>query len=219
MKTPRRHIRPAFTLIELLVVIGIIAILVGLAGPGLTSAMLSGKITQATAHARQIALGLRTFAQDNEGAFPDGKDFATSNDAYRDLIPNYIDSEVVFTVGNSPVGKKADNVVEPKSRALERGENHWAYVSGLTTSSHSMWPLVVDHTDGSGHYTDLEASPGGTWRGTKGIIVRTDTSAAAIRLLGSGSKRYIPRFNDTQKNALEVRDYMGENVRLLEPEK
>ena len=104
MKTPRRHIRPAFTLIELLVVIGIIAILVGLAGPGLGIAILNGKITQATAHARQIAIGLRAYSQDNEGAFPDNKAYASSNDAYRDLIPNYIDSEAVFPVGNSPVG-------------------------------------------------------------------------------------------------------------------
>src|SRR5207247_917338 len=125
-----------FTLIELLVVIGIIALLVSLAGPGLNTAMLNGKITQATAHARQIAIALRTYAQDNEGAFPDDKSYASANDAYRQLIPTYIDAEVVFAVSSSPVGKKVDNVVEPKSRALERGENHWAYVSGLTTSSH-----------------------------------------------------------------------------------
>ena len=219
MKTPRRLFHPAFTLIELLVVIGIIALLVGLAAPGLNTAILSGKITQATSNARQIAIALRGYAQENDGAFPDNKTYATSNDVYRELIPTYIDAETVFAVGNSPVGKKADNVVEPRGRILERGENHWAYVQGLNTSSHSMWPLIADHTDGSGHYTDTETEPGGTWRGTKAIIVRTDTSAAAVKLLGTGKQRYLPRYNDPQKNALEVRDYMGENAKLLEPEK
>jgi len=212
----RRNL-PAFTLIELLVVIGIISILIGVAAPGLNNAMLSGKITQATAHARQVALALRMFAQDNEGNFPNDPKFATSNDAFRELFPGYMQTEAIFPVGSSPIGKKADNATEPETRVLERGENHWAYVQGLNTSSHPSWPLVVDHTDGSGHYGDAETQPGGTWRGTKAIVVRTDTSAATPKLQGTGKKRFLPRHNDDRKNALNVRDYMGEEAKLLEP--
>jgi prepilin-type N-terminal cleavage/methylation domain-containing protein len=217
MKTPRRILHPAFTLIELLVVIGIIALLVGLSAPGLQTAIMNGKITQATSNARQICIALRAYSQDHDGVFPDDPSYVTSNDALRELIPSYIDSESVFVVPSSPVGKKADNVVDPKSRILEHGENHWAYISGLNTSSHSMWPLVVDNTDGTGHYGDVETEAGGTWRGTKAIMVHTDTSAAAIRLLGTGKQRYLPCYNDPDKNALEVRDYMGAAARLLEP--
>ena len=67
-----------------------------------------------------------------------------------------------FTVPSSPVGKKADNKVEPENRVLERGENHWAYIAGLSATSNSQWPLVVDHTDGTGRYVEKETEPGGT---------------------------------------------------------
>src|SRR5262249_46047023 len=117
-----------------------------------------------------------------------------------------------------PVGKKADNKIEPESRALERGENHWAYVSGLGETSNPSWPLVVDHTDGSGYYTNVEGEKGGTWRGLKAIVIRCDSSAQAIRLSGKGSKRFLPRHDDDQRNALSVGDYMGRDARLLEPE-
>ena len=102
-------------------------------------------------------------------------------------------------------------------RSLERGENHWAYISGLSSSSNSMWPLIVDHTDGSGFYTDKETEFGGTWKGAKTIVVRADISAAAIKLIGTGSKRFMPRFDDRSKNALDLKDYMGDGAKLLEP--
>lgn len=214
--------RRAFTLIELLVVIAIIAILAGIAGPALTGAMQNGKIAQATAHARQVGLALRMFAQDNDGLYPDGKndydeEIRTSNDAFRGLIPAYLQTEAIFSVASSPVGRKADEKISSQSEILKRGENHWAYIAGLSTSSNAAWPLIVDHTDGAGTYTDKELSPGGTWRGAKAIVVRTDTSAAAPRLLGPVTKRYLPRHDNRQKNALQVSDYMGEGAKLLEP--
>lgn len=217
MNKSRKLTYPAFTLIELLVVIGIIAILVGVAAPGLTSSMLSGRIAQATAHARQVALALRMYAQDNEGAFPENANFQSSNEAFRELFPEYLETEAIFAVASSPVGKKADNAIEPRERILAHGENHWAYVQGLSTTSNSSWPLVVDHSDGSGYYRSDPSQPGGTWRGTKSILVRCDTSAAALKLHGTASKRYLPRHNDDRKNALSVRDYMGDGAKLLEP--
>ena len=217
MNQSRKLTNRAFTLIELLVVIGIIAILVGVAAPGLTGSMLTGRIAQATAHARQVALALRMYAQDNDGNFPENTSFQSSNDAFRELFPGYMDTEAIFAVASSPVGKKADNAIEPRERILARGENHWAYVQGLSTTSNSNWPLVVDHSDGSGHFGNDPSQPGGSWRGTKAILVRCDTSAAALKLHGTGKKRYLPRYNDDQKNALSVRDYMGEGAKLLEP--
>ena len=217
-----RKTSPAFTLIELLVVISIIAILASIAAPTYGLAVLTGKITAATGSARQIGLALRLFAQDSDGAYPSDRDdhgqsIMTSNDAFRQLIPAYVDNEVIFAVGSSAVGKHADNNIATPSKILERGENHWAYIAGLNTSSNSAWPLVVDHTDGTGHYTDKETEPGGTWKGTKAIVVRADNSAASVKLLGMGKHRYLPRHDDKQKNALDVRDYMGTGAQLLEP--
>jgi type II secretory pathway pseudopilin PulG len=219
MKTPCKTKKfPAFTLIELLVVIGIIATLTAVAMPAISAAMMAGKIARATSDARQVGLTLRQYAQDHSGEFPAGQDINSSNDAFRTLFPDYTQVEAVYAEGPSAVGKLADNKIEPESRILERGENHWAYVAGLNDTSNSLWPLVVDHTDGSGYYTNVEGEKGGTWRGTKAIVVRCDSSAVALRLSGKGAKRFMPRHDDDQKNALTVGEYMGKDVRLLEPE-
>lgn len=216
--------RHGFTLIELLVVISIIAILAAVSVPVYQSVMLSGKQTAALNNARQIGLGVRMYANDNDGTMPgaqmeDGKVASTSNDAFRVLVPTYIDSEQVFTVPSSKVGGKADEDISTKAKILERNENHWAYVAGLSTSSKSTWPLIVDHTTGSGYYSDREGDIGGTWKGTKAVVVHADNSAKLIKLLGTGSRMYIPRADDKNKNALTVQDYMGDAVQLLEPAK
>jgi prepilin-type N-terminal cleavage/methylation domain-containing protein len=218
----KTNLRAAFTLIELLVVIGIIAVLAGIATPVYIAAQLNAQIMRSTANARQIGLALMMYANDNDGRFPKDRndhneDITTSNDAFRSLFPTYLTDESIFAVGRSKAGPLADNRISQPSDILARGENHWAYVAGSNTSSNSQWPLIVDHTDGSGFYTDKEGDFGGTWKGTKGIIIHTDISAAAVRLLGTGVKRYIPRFDDKAKNALELTDYMGDGAKLLEP--
>jgi prepilin-type N-terminal cleavage/methylation domain-containing protein len=216
-KHHRYTITAAFTLIELLVVVAIIALLAGIAGPGLNMALKTARISRATADARQVGLALRGYAQDNDGAYPEGKDITNSNQAFRELFPTYMQVESNFAVASSPVGKSADNKIEPETRALERGENHWAYVAGLNDTSHALWPLIVDHTDGSGYYGKDEKKLGGTWGGSKAVVIRCDGGAIAMKLEGTGSKRFIPRHDDSRKNALQVRDYMGDSTRLLEP--
>ncbi len=221
----KRHLTPrcGFTLIELLVVISIIAILAATSVPVYQSVMLGGKQTAALNNARQIGLGIRMYANDNDGTLPgeqqDGGASSTSNDAFRVLVPTYIDSEAVFTVPSSKIGGKADNDISTPAKILARGENHWAYVAGLSTSSRSTWPLIVDHTTGSGYYSDREGDIGGTWKGTKAVVVHADNSARLVKLLGTGTRMYIPRADDTTKNALNLQDYMGDAVRLLEPAK
>jgi hypothetical protein len=119
-------------------------------------------------------------------------------------------------VPGSKAGPTADNRIANPAQILERGENHWAYVMGLTSTSNSGWPLVVDHTDGSGTYTAKENTFGGTWKGTKAIVIHVDGSAVQERLLGTGDQRYIPRTDDRSANALHT-SYMGDDVKLLEP--
>jgi hypothetical protein len=128
-----------------------------------------------------------------------------------------VDTEKVFTVGGSKTGAIADNQMDEPAKILAKGENHWAYVAGLNSTSNSNWPLIVDHTDGTGLYSTKETDLGGLWAGGKTIVVFTDSSAAIKPLLPQGEKRYLPRFDDKAKNALTVNDYMGTDAKLLEP--
>ena len=219
-KSPRNP--AAFTLIELLVVISIIAILASIAMPVYGMAMRTARMTAAMANGKSIAMSLRLYSEDNGGVFPVDKNIydepiLSSNDAFRSVLPTYCDNETIFTVPNSKAGPKADGKIESPPQILARGENHWAYISGLSSTSNSTWPLVVDHTDGSGQYSTDETALGGVWRGTHALVIRTDASAGKVPLLGAGNKRYLPRFDDKSKNALQVSDYMGGNAKLLEP--
>jgi len=212
----------AFTLIELLVVIAIIAILAGIALPIYIGVMMRGQQAQAAAQAREIGLALRMYATDSQGAFPSGtnsygENILTANDAFRNLLPAYMSDERVFTVGRAKVGSKADGKIDPYTEILRAGENHYAYVEGLSDTSNSTWPLVMDGSDPNGYYTDMETEPAGTWKGTSEIVVYIDSSVSLVRLKGTGSTRYIPRVDDPTKNALNVTDYMGSGARLLQP--
>lgn len=222
MKTTRKH--AAFTLIELLVVITIIGILAGFSVPVYQRIIMNGKQANAMNNARQIGFGLRLFAGDNDGNYPTkknslGEDIKSSNDVFRSLVPTYVDNEKVFAVGGSKAGASVDGDISDAAHIIAPGENHWAFIDGLSQSSNSNWPLIVDHTDGMGKYTDQESVLGGTWRGTRAVVVNTDMSAHIVPLAGAGSQRFIPRFDDKTKNALAVSDYMGESAKLLEPAK
>ena len=211
----------AFTLIELLVVISIIALLAGIAAPVYSTVLLNGKMIAAMNKAKQIGIALQVYANDNGGAYPVGKNqydetINTSNDAFRSLLPTYLDTESVFAVPGSKAGPTADDRITSPTQILERGENHWAYLAGLNSTSKSNSPLIVDHTDGSGTFTPKENSFGGTWKGTKAIVIHVDSHASMERLLGTGDKRYIPRADDKTANALNP-DYLGDGVKLLEP--
>ncbi|MCE9611935.1 MAG: type II secretion system GspH family protein [Chthoniobacter sp.] len=220
MKTNR--IRAAFTLIELLVVISIIAILAGFSVPVYQRIIMNGKQANAMNNARQIGLALRLFAGDNDGNYPTkknsfGEDIKSSNDVFRSLVPTYLDNEKVFAVGGSKAGPSVDNDISDAAHIVAPGENHWAFIDGLNQSSNSNWPLLVDHTDGTGKFTDQENVLGGTWRGTKAVVINTDISARIVPLAGSGTQRFLPRHDDKSKNALAVSEYMGDGVTLLEP--
>ena len=147
------------------------------------------EITTATWQASAIHKALMLYAQDHEGRFPPGRDGAIH--AFRDLlIGGYLEDERPFYVKGSAwhdeaPNKKPDNDIGTKpdwAPALERGENHWAFVSGLTTSSDPGLPLIADgFVEGEpGRYTDDPSKKGGRWKGTRAIVVSVDGSARAV---------------------------------------
>ncbi len=224
MKTPPTRLPAGFTLIELLVVISIISILAAISLPVMKGVIVHARQADAVASARGIALALQMHANDADGLFPaetdrEGNALVSANDAFRDLLPAYIDDERIFAVSSSAVGRSADGKIDPRAEILKPGENHFAYIAGLTTSAPSTWPLVVDGTDGHGNYVSETTKPGGVWAGDKAVVIAVSTSAKLVRLRGEKDARYIPRSDDARKNALTVSDYMGHGAKLLEPER
>lgn len=217
-----RHTR-AFTLIELLTVTAIIAVLSAAIFPGVKASMRNAQMNAAMQNARQVAMALRNYAGDFEGTFPPAVDleteeeYSSSNEVFRNLFIDYIDSERVFAVTGSAWGPQADGRIDEESEVLEPGENHWAYIAGLTTTSRSDWPLLVDGSNGEGGYGSIQTEKGGLWEGSKAIVVRVGGSAETVRLKGEDGDRYLPRYGYPEDNALELEAYMGDGPKFLDP--
>jgi len=76
--------RRAFTLIELLVVISIIALLIGILLPGLSSARRSAQAIREQAAARMNQIGFTLYSDDHDGRFLDVHDEEPEVDVYND---------------------------------------------------------------------------------------------------------------------------------------
>lgn len=218
----RQSQKRAFTLVELLVVMVIIAVLAGVAFPVFGNVIFTAKMNAGMQSAKQIGLALVAYAGDHDGQYPEEKNsydetIKTSNDAFRSLIPDYCDNEAIFVVPTSQWGSNVDGKIKTASEILKPGENHFAFVSGINSTSGSMKPLVVDGTDGTGFYTRDEQRKGGAWKGQKAILIRNDNSAKLVPLKGTDDHRFIPDTENEAVNMLDVGTTIGDGVKLLDP--
>jgi len=96
--------RRGFTLIELLVVIAIIAVLAALLLPALNKAKSKAWSTQCLGHLRQIAMGMRMFADDADGRYPisggviewDKTDPLTGSQSWMQQVVSYVGTTNVY---------------------------------------------------------------------------------------------------------------------------
>jgi prepilin-type N-terminal cleavage/methylation domain-containing protein len=243
-KTMKTSKTAAFTLIELLVVISIIAILAGIALPVFGEVQTRGAQTKALSNAKQVGTACKLYAMDYQGNFPaytkktDGSiDTAgvptDSNQVLETLIPDYLPDKGVFSIPKSAYckvkpGASNDSTTQQK---LQAGENEWAYVTLLSDTSNSRFPLLADGfaqgTETAPNYIADETKPGGVWKGKKAIVVRVDISGTVETCYRSGSgpsAKYTVKRSDADptKNAF-VPDstadpaWMSDSNKVLNP--
>jgi len=91
LKRPRKR---GFTLVEMLVVIGIIVVLMAILFPVFTIVRKKARKTQCTGQLHQIALALKTYAENNNGRFPPPPMLVAGRyeGGLSALYPDYIDN-------------------------------------------------------------------------------------------------------------------------------
>ena len=146
--TIRKKIDQGFTLIELLVVI---AILATVSVPFIQTAQVKARMVRSGSDARNVLMALTSSSAENAGIYPEADDSA--NSAYSKLFPLHCDQESMFYVRSDRMFCDPESAPNEDGKGLAPGENHWAYVSGLTDGNKSNPPILADgFTDGIGHY-------------------------------------------------------------------
>lgn len=162
-----------FTLVELLVVIGIIAILAGVALGPITGGIKKAKESGAMQTTRTIALAEFQYANDNDGAYPDGTDsgvIATAlvNGNYASDPKLFVISSDVNYVPYTPVagGTIPKSAISYDFLGLASANNA---VAGLNATTPDQAPLVWSDGD-PGCVMPTSANQGTAFTPTNGIF-------------------------------------------------
>lgn len=148
--------------------------------------------------ARQIVMALKIYSQEHGGLYPDGQhsNLTTANATFRHLF-----REEIFTEQEEPLFGSPRSPFKPDGKtgsapdfaeALKPGENHWAYVGGLSRYTFGSHPLILENTalpDWPPRWKPDSAEekvPGRTWKGNRIVVARNDGSAEAVKLRGDG---------------------------------
>ena len=165
------------------------------------------------------------YANDHEGRFPTSEINASA--AFRKLFPYSLDDERAFYVEgsawhNEARDKKPDGKIglpPDFAQCLEKGENHWAYVSGLTTSSDSGLPLIADgFVEGEpGRYTSDPKQKGGVRKGKFAVMVFVSGAAIHKEVSPQSGYRVLRPKLGREVDAFSREGGLPENARVLNP--
>jgi hypothetical protein len=149
-------------------------------------------LTKCIANGRQIILGIRLFAADHQGTYPDFHvpTATESNTVFKQLfVEGLLEDEGIFGCANSPFSPDGAIGQAPNfAFALAPGENHWAVTRGLNDSSPGSVPLVYENpvtdtwppmwnADAAG-----KAEKGRCWKGGRIVVGLNDTSVEVFKL-------------------------------------
>ena len=144
--------RHAFTLIELLVVISIIALLIAILLPALGAARESAKVMTCLSNARQIALAMAVYTDEQQERFPAHRSASLGADAWgwndKLLEFEYVSTEDVFRCPSVPYWESNLNLGTTIPVAVTGREG----LDFIPYGYNSFW-LGFDPYDGSGHPT------------------------------------------------------------------
>jgi len=138
---------------------------------------------KALSQAKTIYLGLKMYAGDHDGRFPDG--VRDANEAYSKLLElGYLPNKDTFHVHGSAWTPERLPRNDPEKKSLKAGQNHFAYVPKLSDTANPAFPLVVDGfvERRPGVYTADRKAKGGWGGGKFAVVVRVDGSGKVERL-------------------------------------
>ena len=122
--------------------------------------------------------------------------------------------------GTIPTGEgQLEDIGNPPdyAHALERGENHWAYVSGLRNDSPANLPIIADgFSEQVGVYARSSQEKGGIWKGDKAIVVYLDGSVK-MELLDPESLRVMRTKPDGTRADVFSKEWGTDPTKVLNP--
>jgi len=174
---------------EVLIAMALIAVLIGAAWLGISSLRPNFSPHRAATQAKIIHGWLMSYAGEHGGKFPTGEN---ANAAYRELFKvNVGADEKQFAIpgdawtASAPKGEPDGEIgnAPDYARALDAGENSFAYVSGLTTDSIPRIPLIANaFTSDLGVWCKDKSEKGGVCQGRYAIVCRVGGSSVAHEL-------------------------------------